>query len=128
MPRPAPDSAVTIATDATFEHAVLQHPRPVLIDFWAEWCPSCHMLAPVLDAVARERADSLTVVTINSDENPTTAARYRVMALPTLMVFRDGQVTMTVVGARPKARLLAQIDEALGSTAAGPAPASGQLA
>lgn len=125
MPRTDSGSAVTIVTDATFDHAVLQHPRPVLVDFWAEWCPPCHMLAPVLEAVARERADSLTVATINNDENPTTAARYRVLSLPTLMVFRDGQITIAVVGARPKARLLAEIDEALRPTAPGLAQTPG---
>ncbi|NEE03816.1 thioredoxin [Phytoactinopolyspora halotolerans] len=100
-------------TDDTFAEDVLNQHVPVLVDFWAEWCPPCHMLAPTLDQIARERAGSLLIRKINNDENPVTGASYRVLSLPTLILFRDGEVVHTVVGARPKARLLAEIDDAL---------------
>ncbi|GAA5156110.1 MULTISPECIES: thioredoxin [Amycolatopsis] len=101
-------------TDATFTEAVLRADRPVLVDFWAQWCPPCHMIAPVLEEIAVERADSLLVCKLNSDENPLTARTYQIMSLPTLLLFRDGQPIRSIVGARPKGRLLAELDEALG--------------
>ena len=104
---------VRAATDDTFDQDVLEHANPVLVDFWAEWCPPCHMIAPVLADIARERAGSLTIVKVNTDENPVVAARYRVMSLPTLMLFRGGEPVQAIVGARPKARLLAELDAAL---------------
>jgi thioredoxin 1 len=104
---------VRVTTDDTFDQDVLKHDKPVLVDFWAEWCPPCHMIAPALADIARERAGSLTIVKVNTDENPVTAARYRVMSLPTLMLFRGGEILHAIVGARPKARLLADLDEAL---------------
>ena len=103
-------SAVTVDT---FEQEVLRHGKPVLVDFWAQWCPPCHMIAPVLAEIAGERADSLTVRKINTDENPAAAREYQVLSLPTLMLFRDGQPVQALVGARPKARLLSELDAAL---------------
>ena len=99
--------------DATFKEVVLRADKPVLVDFWAEWCPPCHQIVPVLAAIAAERKDQLTVVKLNSDENPGISARYRVMALPTLMLFHHGELIWSVVGARPKARLLKELDDAL---------------
>lgn len=104
---------VHIATDETFDQDVLTRDTPVLVDFWAEWCPPCHLIAPALAEIARDRAGSLVIVKVNTDENPVTAARYGVMSLPTLMLFRGGRPVHAIVGARPKALLLAQLDEAL---------------
>jgi len=100
-------------SDDTFQRDVLDHELPVLVDFWAEWCPPCHMIAPVLAEIAAERANVLTVRKLNTDENPRTARDYQVMSLPTLILFRDGEPVHVLVGARPKAALLAEIDAAL---------------
>jgi thioredoxin 1 len=100
-------------TDASFEREVLQQDKPVLVDFWARWCPPCHMIAPVLKEIAAERADSLVLRKINADENPATVRKYQVLSMPTLMLFRNGEPVQALVGARPKARLLDQIDDAL---------------
>src|SRR3954452_2901872 len=99
--------------EATFDEVVLHADKPVLVDFWAEWCPPCHQIAPVLAQIAAERNDQLTVVKLNSDENPAVPARYRVMALPTLILFHRGEMIWSVVGARPKAKLLKELDDAL---------------
>jgi len=104
---------VYVVTDETFEQEVLKHGQPVLVDFWAQWCPPCHMIAPVLAEIATERADSLAIRKINTDENPIVARTYQVMSLPTLMLFVDGQPVKSFVGARPKAKLLAELDAAL---------------
>jgi thioredoxin 1 len=104
---------VSAVTDETFEQEVLEHDKPVLVDFWAQWCPPCHMIAPMLAEIAGERAGSLTIRKINTDENPAVARHYQVMSLPTLMIFRDGRPVQALVGARPKARLLSELDAAL---------------
>jgi thioredoxin 1 len=108
-------SATEIAavTDADFSTEVLEHGKPVLVDFWATWCGPCKMIAPVLAEIARDRADSLTIRKLNADENSETMRAYQVMSLPTLILFRDGKPLKTIVGAIPKAKLLAQLDEAL---------------
>ncbi len=104
-------SAVIKVTDETFSDLVLSASsgRAILVDFWARWCPPCHMLSPVLDEIAAELAGKLTVAKIDVDDNQVTAQRYRVLAMPTLIVFRDGEVISQVVGARPKRRLLADL-------------------
>lgn len=106
------DTVITL-TDTTFEHEVLDSELPVLVEFWAQWCPPCHMIAPVLDQVAAERAGTLRVAKLDVDANPATQRDYRVMAMPTLMLFRAGKPIRTVVGARSKARLDTELDEAL---------------
>jgi len=105
--------AVRSVTDATFAAEVLSSPLPVLVDFTADWCPPCRMIAPVLDEVAAERGDELKVVSLNVDENPETQAAYGVLAMPTLMLFRGGEPVRTIVGARPKRRLLNELADVL---------------
>jgi thioredoxin 1 len=102
---------VVKVTDDTFQDLVLSssHGKAVLVDFWAEWCPPCHMLSPVLDEIAAELSDKLIVAKVNVDENPHIAQRYGILAMPTLTVFRHGEVISQVVGARPKRRLLAEL-------------------
>jgi thioredoxin 1 len=99
--------------ETTFDELVLRSDKPVLVDFWAQWCPPCHQIAPVLAQIGAERNDQLTVVKLNADENPMIAARYRVMAMPTLILFHRGEMIWAVVGARPKVRLLKELDDAL---------------
>ena len=90
-------------SDESFEEEVLQSERPVLIDYWAEWCGPCKMIAPVLDEIATEYFDRLKVVKLNIDDNPQTPPKYGIRGIPTLMVFKNGQVEATKVGAVSKA-------------------------
>lgn len=106
-------SELRTVDEATFDEVVLRSDKPVLVDFWAEWCPPCHQIAPVLAQIAAERSEQMNVVKLNSDENPAISARYRVMALPTLILFHRGEMIWSVVGARPKARLQKELDDAL---------------
>ncbi|WP_426505281.1 thioredoxin [Dactylosporangium sp. McL0621] len=103
----------TEVTDETFAHEVLASDVPVLVDFWAEWCPPCHRIAPMLDELATEFEGRARVVKLNADDNPLTARAYGVLSMPTLTVFRGGEVVSQHVGARPKAKLREQIDSAL---------------
>jgi thioredoxin 1 len=105
--------SVDAITDDQFETEVLGSDRPVLVEFWAEWCGPCHQLAPIVERVAEERADGLRVVKINSDENPLASARYRVLGLPTLILFKGGEPKAQIVGARPKSVLDRDLDKAL---------------
>jgi thioredoxin 1 len=100
-------------TDDNFDSVVLGSDRPVLLEFWAEWCPPCRMMAPVLAQIAADRADSLVVGKLDTDANPETVRRCRVMANPTFGFFRGGELVGAVVGARPKSKLLAELDAAL---------------
>jgi len=100
-------------TDETFDAVVLGSEKPVLLEFWADWCPPCRMMAPVLAEIAADRADTLVVGKINSDENPETVRRLRVLANPTFAFFHRGELVGAVVGARPKSKLLAELDSAV---------------
>ena len=93
-------------TDATFATDVLQSDKPVLVDFWAEWCGPCKMVAPVLEEIAGEHAEKLSVVKLNIDENPGAARDYQIMSIPTMAVFQGGQMVKSIVGAKPKAAIL----------------------
>lgn len=101
---------ILTATDEEFEGKVLQSEKPVLVDFWADWCVPCHMVSPIVEEIGREKADALTVAKLNVDENPRTAQRFGVMSIPTLILFKDGQERARVVGARPKEHILQEIE------------------
>jgi thioredoxin 1 len=98
-------------TDATFDVEVLQSSKPVVVDYWAEWCGPCRQVAPVLEEIAREHGDKIDVVKLNIDENPAVSTRYKIMAIPTMSVFKDGEVVKQIVGAKPKAALLRELAE-----------------
>ena len=98
-------------TDANFESEVLQSENPVLVDYWAEWCGPCKMLAPILDEVASEYAGKLTVAKLDIDSNPNTPPKFGIRGIPTLMIFKEGNVAATKVGAMSKSQLSAFIDE-----------------
>ena len=100
-------------SDESFEEEVLQSERPVLIDYWAEWCGPCKVIAPVLDEIATEYSDRLKVVKLNIDDNPQTPPKYGIRGIPTLMVFKNGQVEATKVGAVSKVQLTAFLDDSL---------------
>jgi thioredoxin 1 len=98
-----------VVGDDDFETQVLSSDKPVLVDFWAEWCGPCHMIAPSVQEIADEQENVLTVAKMNIDDNPMTPGRYGVMGIPTLMLFKDGEIVARIVGALPKDRIVAQI-------------------
>ena len=99
-------------TDANFQAEVIESEKPVLVDFWAPWCGPCRMVAPVLQEIAAER-DDLRIVKLNTDDNPHTAANYGILAIPTMLLFRNGAEAHRIQGAMPKKRLEAELEPAL---------------
>jgi thioredoxin 1 len=104
---------IVYVTDTTFEQEVLQSQTPVLVDYWAEWCGPCKMIAPILDEVAGTYGDKLQIAKMNVDENRDIPAKFGIRGIPTLMLFKDGQLAATKVGAMSKAQLTAFIDQQL---------------
>ncbi|HEY5222653.1 thioredoxin [Rathayibacter soli] len=102
-------SAAKSVTDATFQEDVLNSEGTVLVDFWAEWCGPCRAVGPILDQIAVENADKLTIVKLNVDENPQTAAKYQITSIPAMKVYQKGEVVKTVIGAKPKPALEADL-------------------
>lgn len=100
-------------TDATFADEVLTHDKPVLVDFWATWCGPCKMVAPVLEEIAAEHGDKLRIAKLDTDSNPNTARDYQVMSIPTMILFQGGKPVKQIVGAKPKAALLADLADVL---------------
>lgn len=105
--------AVGKVSDATFENEVLQSSEPVVVDFWAEWCGPCRMIAPALEEIAGSLVGKVKVVKLNVDENPSTASKYGIMSIPTLMIFKGGQLASRQVGAAPRQKLEKWITEAV---------------
>ena len=103
--------ATKVVTEETFEAEVLRSSKPVIVDYWAEWCGPCRQVAPVLEEIAKEYGEKIDVVKLNIDENPAISQRYQIMAIPTMSVFQNGEVVKKIVGAKPKAALLRELAE-----------------
>ena len=98
-------------TTASFQADVLSSVKPVLVDFWAEWCGPCRMVSPILDEISAEHGEKLTIVKVNVDEEPALAQQYGITSIPALQVFQNGEVVKSIVGAKPKPQLLADLSE-----------------
>jgi thioredoxin 1 len=103
--------------DSTFQQEVLENPIPVVVDFWAEWCPPCKMMAPLLDELAHEYEGQIRFVKLNTDEKDESAARYGIQSIPTLVMFREGREVVRQIGFAPKPQLKRQLDRGLDGTA-----------
>ena len=104
---------IKVVTDESFETDVLKNSKPVIVEYWAEWCPPCRMVAPVLAQIAEEHADKIDVVKLNTDENPLTAQKYQILAVPTMNVFAGGEVIKQVLGAKSKSALLRDFEDVI---------------
>jgi thioredoxin 1 len=104
-------STARTVTDADFEAIVLKSTKPIMVDFWAEWCGPCRAVSPILDAIAAEHADKIDIVKLNVDENPATAAKYMITSIPAMKVYRDGEVVKTIIGAKPKSVLEKDLED-----------------
>ena len=102
-------STAKSVTDATFENEVLKSEKTILVDFWAEWCGPCRAVSPILDQIAAEHADKIDIVKLNVDDNPQTAAKYQITSIPAMKDYQGGQVVKTVIGAKPKPALEADL-------------------
>jgi len=100
-------------TDATFEDTVLNNPQPVLVDFWAPWCGPCHIMAPIVEELASELAERVTVGKVNVDDNPSLSAQYGIRSIPTLLLFKDGEVVDRAIGVVPKPALVDKLQDHL---------------
>jgi thioredoxin 1 len=100
-------------TDATFADVVLNSPDTIMVDFWAEWCGPCRAVSPILDQIAAEHADKIKIVKLNVDDNPEMAMKYQITSIPAMKVFRGGEVVKTVIGAKPKPAIEADLAEFL---------------
>ncbi len=107
-------SKAAIVTDATFDAEVLESSKPILVDFWAEWCGPCRVVAPVLEEIANEQEGKLSIVKLNVDENPGVTMRYGVMSIPTLSLFVGGVEKKRMIGAMPKRNIMSEIGEFIG--------------
>lgn len=101
-------------TEATFQADVLDSSKPVLVDFWAEWCGPCRMVAPVLDQIQADNPDKITILKLNVDENPELAMKYQITSIPAMKVFQGGEVKTTIIGAKPKPALEADLADFIG--------------
>ncbi|HEX6470363.1 MAG TPA: thioredoxin [Streptosporangiaceae bacterium] len=105
--------AIKAVTDADFEGEVLKSDKPVLVDFWAEWCGPCRQVAPILEEIAEENADKIRIVKLNVDENPNVPREYGILQIPTMNVYSGGEVVRQIIGAKPKAAMLRELSEYL---------------
>jgi thioredoxin 1 len=107
-------SVAVDVTDATFDDVVLNSSETIMVDFWAEWCGPCRAVSPILDAIASEHAGKIKIVKLNVDDNPQTAMKYQITSIPAMKVFKGGEVVKTIIGAKPKPQIEADLAEFIG--------------